>query len=148
MSDKLPPLPHSIARVLHGDEPVYFASQMHAYAEQHAAELSKTIGELRAEVMEQARLLGMSAERELDLRGRMGVLVGLLREARKYIPSNDLLDRIDDALGQATDDLEDEPNFWRCTVCGRVGAVGRCCGEETREPVRRPHDLLTGEING
>ena len=28
-----------------------------------------------------------------------------------------------------------EPDLWRCTVCGRVGTVGRCCGEETREPV-------------
>ena len=28
-----------------------------------------------------------------------------------------------------------ETDLWRCTVCGRVGTVGRCCGEETREPV-------------
>lgn len=28
-----------------------------------------------------------------------------------------------------------EPDLWRCTVCGRVGTVGRCCGEETRERV-------------
>ena len=27
-----------------------------------------------------------------------------------------------------------ETDLWRCTVCGRVGTVGRCCGEETREP--------------
>lgn len=27
-----------------------------------------------------------------------------------------------------------EPDLWRCTVCGRFGTVGRCCGEETREP--------------
>ena len=26
-----------------------------------------------------------------------------------------------------------EPDLWRCTVCGRFGTVGRCCGEETRE---------------
>lgn len=26
-----------------------------------------------------------------------------------------------------------ETDLWRCTVCGRVGTVGRCCGEETRE---------------
>lgn len=24
---------------------------------------------------------------------------------------------------------------WRCTVCGQVGTVGRCCGRDTREPV-------------
>jgi len=23
--------------------------------------------------------------------------------------------------------------LYRCTVCGRVGSVGRCCGDETRE---------------
>lgn len=28
-----------------------------------------------------------------------------------------------------------EPDLWRCTVCRRVGTVGRCCGEETRERV-------------
>lgn len=28
-----------------------------------------------------------------------------------------------------------ETDLWRCTVCGRVGTVGRCCGEETREPL-------------
>lgn len=29
-----------------------------------------------------------------------------------------------------------QPDLWRCTVCGRTGTVGRCCGEETREPVQ------------
>jgi len=28
-----------------------------------------------------------------------------------------------------------EPPSWRCTVCGRVGTVGRCCGVDTREPL-------------
>ena len=28
---------------------------------------------------------------------------------------------------------------YRCTVCGRVGTVGRCCGEETREPLTDVH---------
>ena len=32
-------------------------------------------------------------------------------------------------------DVAKETNLWRCTVCGRIGTVGRCCGEETREPV-------------
>jgi|GEM_PF-4919603 len=36
-------------------------------------------------------------------------------------------------------DVAKEPNLWRCTVCGRIGTVGRCCGEETREPVRAPN---------
>ena len=24
---------------------------------------------------------------------------------------------------------------WKCTVCGRVGRVGRCCGTDTRIPL-------------
>ena len=28
-----------------------------------------------------------------------------------------------------------EDTLYRCTVCGRVGTVGRCCGNETREPL-------------
>jgi hypothetical protein len=27
-----------------------------------------------------------------------------------------------------------DPRF-RCTVCGQIGTVGRCCGLETREPL-------------
>ncbi len=36
-------------------------------------------------------------------------------------------------------DVAKETNLWRCTVCGRIGTVARCCGEETREPVRAPN---------
>jgi len=36
-------------------------------------------------------------------------------------------------------DVANEADLWRCTVCGRIGTVGRCCGEETREPVRAPN---------
>ena len=25
--------------------------------------------------------------------------------------------------------------WYRCTMCGREGRVGRCCGDETREPL-------------
>lgn len=32
-------------------------------------------------------------------------------------------------------DSSRETDSWRCTTCGRVGTVGRCCGEDTREPV-------------
>jgi len=28
-----------------------------------------------------------------------------------------------------------EADRWRCTKCGRIGTVGRCCGEDTREQV-------------
>ena len=24
---------------------------------------------------------------------------------------------------------------WQCTICGRVGTVGRCCGNDTRKPL-------------
>lgn len=37
-------------------------------------------------------------------------------------------------------------DLWRCTVCGRIGTVGRCCGEETRERVEAL-DLLPDEID-
>ncbi len=33
-------------------------------------------------------------------------------------------------------DAANEADLWRCTICGRTGTVGRCCGEETREPVQ------------
>ena len=36
-------------------------------------------------------------------------------------------------------DTANESDLWRCTVCGRTGTLGRCCGEETREPVRAPN---------
>lgn len=40
----------------------------------------------------------------------------------------DAILRESDAQGEVK-----ETDLWRCTVCGRVGTVGRCCGEETRE---------------
>jgi len=41
-------------------------------------------------------------------------------------------------------DVANEADLWRCTVCGRIGTVGRCCGEDTRNPVRAPNASLTG----
>jgi rubrerythrin len=38
-----------------------------------------------------------------------------------------------------------ETDLWRCTVCGRVGTVGRCCGEETRERVNMEQLLAENE---
>lgn len=40
-------------------------------------------------------------------------------------------------------------DLWRCTVCGQVSTVGRCCGEETREPwrpIRRKDEEETRRI--
>lgn len=28
-----------------------------------------------------------------------------------------------------------DDTLYKCTVCGRVGSVGRCCGDETRIPL-------------
>ena len=39
-------------------------------------------------------------------------------------------------------DVANEADLWRCTVCGRIGSVGRCCGTDTREPVRAPNAKL------
>lgn len=44
-------------------------------------------------------------------------------------------------------DTANESDLWRCTVCGRTGTVGRCCGEETREPVRAPNAELRRAVN-
>ena len=32
---------------------------------------------------------------------------------------------------------------FRCTVCGQIGTVGRCCGLDTREPL---NDLARAEV--
>lgn len=31
--------------------------------------------------------------------------------------------------------MNSNEQLWRCTVCGQIGTVGRCCGRDTREPV-------------
>jgi len=38
--------------------------------------------------------------------------------------------------------LADDSQF-RCTICGRIGTVGRCCGIDTREPL---NDLARAEL--
>lgn len=30
-----------------------------------------------------------------------------------------------------------DDTWYRCTICGREGRVGRCCGDETRIPLNR-----------
>jgi hypothetical protein len=37
--------------------------------------------------------------------------------------------------------------WYRCTVCGREGRVGRCCGDETREPLNELAKKEQKEIN-
>ena len=43
-------------------------------------------------------------------------------------------------------DTANESDLWRCTVCGRTGTVGRCCGEETREPVRAQNERRVSRL--
>ena len=31
--------------------------------------------------------------------------------------------------------MKENDTWYRCTICGREGLVGRCCGDETREPL-------------
>jgi len=44
--------------------------------------------------------------------------------------------------GQAEGQILADSQF-RCTVCGRIGSVGRCCGLDTREPL---NDLAKAEL--
>lgn len=30
---------------------------------------------------------------------------------------------------------QDGDTQWQCTICGRIGTVGRCCGTNTRIPL-------------
>jgi uncharacterized C2H2 Zn-finger protein len=39
--------------------------------------------------------------------------------------------------------LADDDTLFRCTKCGRIGSVGRCCGLDTREPL---NDLARAEL--
>jgi hypothetical protein len=40
-----------------------------------------------------------------------------------------------------------ESGLWRCTVCGRIGTVGRCCGEETREPLAHSRSVINQSLH-
>ena len=113
MADRieLPPLPE--AKYAPSLYPVrlpdycYTADQMRAYAEQHAA----------------------------DLRGRMGVLVGLLREAREVVMMDDSEHLY---RGQCPDSLHQHDRDAECPACAlldRIDAALSPAGE----------DLLTGE---
>lgn len=63
--------------------------------------------------------------------------VSLSRVERAY---SDALDIIRDSAirehehGKAAKAQIEEASMYECTVCGRVGTVGRCCGLETRRP--------------
>ena len=44
--------------------------------------------------------------------------------------------------------METMETMYRCTVCGDVGTVGRCCGEETRVQISGPEiiDILRAKL--
>jgi hypothetical protein len=39
------------------------------------------------------------------------------------------------AVDVSSTNLIADDTQWQCTVCGRIGRVGRCCGNETRKPL-------------
>ena len=41
-------------------------------------------------------------------------------------------------------DSQAVPQF-RCTICGQIGTVGRCCGRDTREPL---NEMARAEVDG
>jgi hypothetical protein len=46
--------------------------------------------------------------------------------------------------------MDNEP-MYRCTICGREGSVGRCCGDDTRIPLndaaeKEMHDIRMRQI--
>lgn len=74
-----------------------------------------------------ASLKAYAAELRRD--GVYGCCAGTYEHAAAHI---DAILRESEAQGEVKD-----TDLWRCTVCGRVGTVGRCCGEETRERVTK-----------
>ena len=71
----------------------------------------------------------------MAISGGFGVLLDLVtgRPRRWYMRGDGIKRWISNDMPC---DAAKETDLWRCTVCGRVGTVGRCCGEETREPLR------------
>lgn len=43
---------------------------------------------------------------------------------------------------------QENEDLWRCTVCGRIGPVGRCCGHDTRERVTQSVEKTTCPMCG
>lgn len=75
-----------------------------------------------ATAMESDRLAGAG-----DSRGRP--IYGLCRQAVECARAALAADRAEPTA---------QPKLYRCTICGQVGTVGRCCGLETRAPVDEP----------
>ena len=77
----------------------------------------------------------------MAISGGFGVLLDLVtgRPRRWYMRGDGIKRWISNDMPC---DAGKETDLWRCTVCGRVGTVGRCRGEATREPFR-PNTLIT-----
>lgn len=71
----------------------------------------------------------------MAISGGFGVLLDLVtgRPRRWYMRGDGIKRWISNDMPC---DAAKDTDLWRCTVCGRVGTIGRCCGEETREPFR------------
>ena len=41
---------------------------------------------------------------------------------------------------------DEEERKFRCTKCGRIGTVGRCCGRDTREAVCKVKDIDLSDL--
>src|SRR5690606_22114340 len=111
----------------HTDEDRRFERAMHESIDKHRAALLDWEAKRPAPPSAPAGV-------EAELREMIGCLVSMA--AQQYADeSKHYAERIDPVLSQqpAAVDGAKETDLWRCTVCGRVGTVGRCCGEETRE---------------
>jgi hypothetical protein len=77
-------------------------------------------------------------------RGQFGK-EGQKNMANRIRPKIDLLlseNNVGGVAIESTQLLADDSQF-RCTVCGQIGTVGRCCGLDTREPL---NDLARAEL--
>ena len=77
------------------------------------------------------------ALRELERYEYAAATIGLRKAVASMGPNADGIKRW--VSNDQPCDTANESDLWRCTVCGRTGTVGRCCGEDTREPVQAPN---------
>lgn len=70
----------------------------------------------------------------MAINGKLGILIDIVtgRPRRWYVNADGIRRWLSN---DQPCNSSHETDLWKCTVCGRVGTVGRCCGEDTREPV-------------
>lgn len=68
----------------------------------------------------------------MGITGGFGTLIDLITgKPRKWYMQSDGIKRW--ISNDMPCDSSSSDDLWRCTVCGQLGTVGRCCGLETRE---------------